>query len=61
MNLLKRLEILEAALLRRGGDSGYKIVVAKVGETPQETVTRTGLMKWPPDRIIFIIFVKVGL
>ncbi|WON72503.1 hypothetical protein [Nitrosospira sp. Is2] len=49
---------LEDAMLRQGGDGGYKLVVTSEEETPQEAIERAGLTNWPTDRIIFICFVK---
>ena len=60
MSLLRRLEILEDAVLRRGGDDGYELVMMKEGEMPQDAITRFGLTTWPADRIILISFVKAG-
>jgi hypothetical protein len=60
MNLLRRLEILEDAILRQGGDPGYKLVMIKNDETSQDAIAREGLLDWPPDRIILISFVKAG-
>jgi hypothetical protein len=50
MSILSRVEKLEDAILRQGGDPGYKLVVANEGEIPQEAITRSGLMNWPADR-----------
>jgi hypothetical protein len=58
MSLLRRLEMLEDAILRQGGDPGYKLVMVEDGEMPEEAVTRAGLTNWPADRIILISFVK---
>ena len=60
MSLLRRLEILEDAVLRPGGDPGYKLVVTNEGETPQEAVERAGLTNWPAERILLISFVKAN-
>jgi hypothetical protein len=60
MRLLRRLEILEDAMVRQGGDSGYKLVVTNEGQTPQEAIDRAGLINWPADRILLISFVKAG-
>ena len=43
MSLLRRLEILEDAMLRQGGDPGYKLVMMKEGEMPQDAIARSGL------------------
>ena len=59
MNLVRRLEILEDAMLREGGGGGYKLVVAKDGETLEEAIARGGLINWAPNRIILVGFVKV--
>lgn len=59
MNFVRRLEILEDAMLRQGGDGGYKLVVAEDGETPQEAIAKAGLIDWPADRVILVGFVKV--
>jgi hypothetical protein len=58
VNLLKRLEILEAALLRQRGDLEYKIVRIEDGETYNQAITASGVTDWHIDRIIFISFVK---
>ena len=59
MTFVRRLEVLEDAMLRQGGDGGYKLVVTKDGETPQEAFAKAELTNWPVDRIIAISFVKV--
>ena len=58
MTIIRRLEKLEDAILRQGGDDGYKVVVTSEEETAQEAIEKAGLMDWPTDRIIFICFVK---
>jgi hypothetical protein len=50
--------LIEDAMLRQGGDGGYKLVVTSEEETPQEAIERAELTNWPTDRIIFICFVK---
>ena len=60
MSMLRRLEILEDAMMRQGGDDGYQLVMIKEGEMPQHAITRSGLTNWPADRIILISFVKAG-
>ena len=58
MSLLSRVEKLEDAILRQGGDPGYKLVMVEDDETPQEAIVRSGLMDWSVDRILLISFVK---
>ncbi len=60
MTMIRRLEKLEDAILRQGGDGGYKLVVRSEEETPREAVERAGLTDWPADRILLISFVKAG-
>jgi hypothetical protein len=60
MSLLRRLEILEDAMMRQDDDTGYKLVVTNEGEMPQDAIERSGLMSWPADRIILISFVKAN-
>ena len=52
------MEKLEDAMLRQGGDDGYKLVVTSEEETAQEAIESAGLTNWATDRIIFICFVK---
>ena len=58
MSILSRVEKLEDAVLRQGGDPGYKLVMVEDDEMPQDAVKRSALMNWPADRIIFVCFVK---
>jgi hypothetical protein len=58
MSLLRRLEMLEDAMQRQSGDTGYKLVMVEDGEMPEEAVTRAGFTNWPADRIILISFVE---
>jgi hypothetical protein len=60
MSLLRRLEMLEDAMLGQGNDEGYQLVMMKEGEMPQDAITRSRLTSWPRDRIILISFVKAG-
>jgi len=60
MSLLRRLEILEGAMLHHGGDDGYQLVMMNEGEMPQDAIARSGLTTWPADRIILISFVNAG-
>ncbi len=60
MTMIRRLEKLEDAILRQGGDGGYKLVMTSEEETSQEAIERAGLMDWPTHRIIFICFVKAN-
>jgi hypothetical protein len=60
MSILSRVEKLEDAILRQGGDPGYKLVMIEDDETPQEAIARSGLANWAADRIILISFVKAG-
>ena len=60
MSLLRRLEILEDAMLRQGSDEGYQLVMMKEGEMAQVAIERFGLLDWSPDRIILISFVKAN-
>lgn len=60
MTMIRRLEKLEDAMLRQGGDGGYKMVVTNEEETPQEAIERAGLTNWPADRILLISFVRAS-
>lgn len=59
MNILRRVEILEAELLRHTGDVGYKLVLLEKGEDREEGVIRSGLENWASDRLFIIRFVSV--
>ncbi|WON74532.1 hypothetical protein [Nitrosospira sp. Is2] len=56
MNILRRVEMLEAAA-RRTNDVGYKIVFLQESESYEEGVINAGLLDWPSDRILVIRFV----
>lgn len=58
MNILRRVEMLEAELLRHRGDVGYKFVLLEKGEGREEGVIRSGLENWPSDRLVIIRFVS---
>ena len=58
MTMIRRLEKLEDAILRQGGDGSYKLVVKSEEETPQDAIERAGLSNWPEDRVLLISFVK---
>jgi hypothetical protein len=60
MTTIRRLEKLEDAMMRQGGDDGYKLVILKDDEMPQDAIARVGLKSWPADRILLISFVKAG-
>lgn len=60
MNILTRVEKLEAKLLPKKKDSGYKLVLMNDGETTREAVTRGGLNDWPVSRIRLIRFVATN-
>ena len=60
MSLLRRLEMLEDAMLRQSGDSGYKLVMVEDDEMLQEAIVRSELMNWPAERILLISFVKAN-
>lgn len=60
MSILSRVELLEEAMGRQGGDAGYKIVLVKDGETCEERTIRSRKGAWPPDRIIWIKFVSAA-
>jgi hypothetical protein len=60
MSLLRRLKILEDAMLRQGGDEGYQLVMMKEGEMAEDAIERCGMLDWSPDRIILISFVKAN-
>jgi hypothetical protein len=58
MNIIRRLEMLEAAALKTRDDVGYKIVLLQRSESCEEGIVRSGLQDWPQDRIIFVNFVS---
>ncbi|SCY42427.1 hypothetical protein SAMN05216420_10637 [Nitrosospira sp. Nl5] len=60
MNILRRVEMLEAAVLETRDDVGYKLVMLEGDETCEEGVIRSGLKDWPPDRIFIIKFVSAS-
>lgn len=60
MSLLRRLEILEDAMVRQEVDPGYKLVMVEENEMPRDAIMRSGLTTWPADRIILISFVKAS-
>ena len=58
MSILRRVEMLEAAVGRTGDvDVGYKLVFLQKGESYEEHLVRAGLSDWPSDRILTIWFV----
>ena len=60
MNIIRRLEMLEAAALKTRDDVGYKIVLLQRGESCEEGIVRSRLQDWPADRIITVRFVSPG-
>jgi len=46
MSIEKRLDATEAALAKRTGNTGYKLVVLLDGETDDEARIRLGLKDW---------------
>jgi hypothetical protein len=58
MTIIRRLEKLEDAILRQGGDDGYKLIFTTEEESRQEAIERAGLTNWPADRILLVSFVK---
>lgn len=61
MNILRRVEMLEAAALKTRDNVGYEVVLLEKGESCEEGRIRSGLNDWPPDRIIFVSFVSAGI
>jgi hypothetical protein len=57
MNIIQRLEKLEAAALKTRDDVGIEVVFLKKGESSEEGIERSGLQNWF-GRIIFVRFVK---
>ncbi|MBA4144024.1 MAG: hypothetical protein H0X43_13875 [Nitrosospira sp.] len=58
MSILRRVEMLEAAVARTGDASeGYKLVFLQEGESYEEHIVRAGLTDYPSDRILAICFV----
>lgn len=57
MNILRRLEMLEAMLLKTRDDVGYKLVLLEQGESCEEGRIRSGLKDWPSNRIIAVQFI----
>jgi hypothetical protein len=58
MNIIRRLEVLEAAALKTTYDAGIKVVLLKKGESSEEGIIRSGLQDWAQDRIITVRFVS---
>ncbi|SFH60692.1 hypothetical protein SAMN05216299_1338 [Nitrosospira sp. Nsp14] len=56
MNILRRVEMLEAAVGRTNEGDCYKVVILKEGESYEEGIGREGLTDWPFDRILAICF-----
>ena len=59
MNILRRVEMLEAAVRQTRDDVGYKLVLLEKGESCGDGRIRAGLKDWPSDRIFIIEFVSV--
>ena len=57
MNILRRVEILEAAVGRTNEGDCYKVVMLKEGESYEEGIVHAGLTDFPSDRILVIEFV----
>jgi hypothetical protein len=57
MTILRRVEMLEAALLQTTDDAEYKLVLLEKGESPEEGIVRSQLKDWPADRLMAIRFV----
>lgn len=57
MNILRRVEMLEAAVGRTNDGGCYKVVMLKEGESCAEGIVREGLRDFPSDRILVIEFV----
>jgi hypothetical protein len=57
MNIIRRLEMLEAAAHKSRDNVGYEIVLLKKGESCEEGIIRLGFHAWPRDRIICVNFV----
>lgn len=53
MNLTRRLEAVEAALAKKFGETGYKLVVRADDETEDEARRRAGPVDWPGPIIFF--------
>ena len=60
MNILRRVEMLEAELLRHRGDVGYKLVLLEKGEGREDGVIRSGLEDCPSDRLFIIRFIAAS-
>jgi hypothetical protein len=58
MNIIRRLEALEAAGSKTRDDVGIEVVFLKTGESDEEGIIRSGFSDWPRDRIICVRFVK---
>ena len=58
MNIIRRLEMLEARVGKTMDDVGYKLVLLEKGESCEEGIIRSGLQDWPEDRIITVAFVS---
>ena len=57
MNILRRVEMLEAAVGRTNDGDCYKVVMLKEGESYEEHLVHAGLTDFPSDRILIIEFV----
>jgi hypothetical protein len=60
MNIIRRLEMLEAAVHKNKDGVGYEIVLLKKGEGCEEGIIRSGLQAWPRERIIAVAFVSAN-
>ena len=58
MSILRRVEMLEAAVPQNRDDVEYKLVLLEEGESCGDGRIRAGLKDWPSDRIFIIEFVS---
>lgn len=58
MNVIRRLEALEAVASKTRDDVGIEVVFLKTDESDEEGIIRSGFSDWPRDRIICVRFVK---
>jgi hypothetical protein len=58
MNIIRRLEVLEAAASKTKDDVGIGVVFLKTDESSEEGIIRSGFQDWPRDRIVCVNFVK---
>lgn len=59
-NLTKRLEAVEAALMKQCGDADLRVIVCEDGETSAQARVRAGLADWP-GQVVCVSFMDARL